>query len=185
MYINSSVSANNLLRTGGTIPPVHKQKNFKQSLIQSAAKVFCLSEFEKEHLANKAGLSFHADKNFNLYFKNLFEKSDKSCREIYEEAQVSERMFYLIKSHRVPAKTTLIAIAIALNMNIDEIETLLQKAGYVLSESIAFDMIVKRLIKNYKRITNRLIDMNAVLYDLGFPLLMGREKNTKVSKNGD
>ncbi len=153
------------------------KNHFKQQLIRSAAEVFHLSEAETEGFANTAGLSLHRDTDFCAFLQSLIEKSGKSQGEIYQEAQVSERMFYLIKSGRPPAKVTLIALAAVLDIDIEEIERLLQKAGYVLSKSIAFDMVVKWLLVRKKRV----IDINYVLDDLELPLLMTREKSLEKS----
>jgi hypothetical protein len=156
---------------------VFKQKNFKYELIQSAARVFCLSQAEKETLANKGGLSFRIREHFSIYLQQLIAKSGKSCRALYEEAQISERMFYLIKAGRTPSKTTLLALAITLGMNIDEIDILLPMTGYVLSRSIAFDVVVRYLL-GQKYIGNHVMSINDVLSELELPLLMTREKRS-------
>lgn len=155
------------------------KKKFKHNIICIASEIFCLSETEKESLANKAGLSFCSDGDFVQHFQNLIEVLDKFYREIYEEAQVSERMFYHIKSGCIPTKAVLMALAVALKLNIYEIENLLQKAGYVLSKSIAFDMVVKWLIENDEHKAkglSRICYINYILYDLRLPLLMTRER---------
>jgi hypothetical protein len=172
MFTSSLVFVNSLSHTGEVILQVHRQKNFKQELIQSAARLFCLSETQKEELANKAGLSLQSDKNFTVKFRQIIKQSTKSCREIYEEAQVSERMFYLIKSGRIPTKTTLISLAITLDLDIEEIENLLKKAGYVLSKSIEFDLIIRWLITNNRHKHNRIVEINEILNKLELPLLM-------------
>lgn len=90
-------------------------------------------------------------------------------------------MFRYVKSGCIPTKETLIALAISLEMNIDEIQTLLQKAGYILSKSIAFDMVVKWLIKHDERKRKEqslIIYINYVLDELELPLLMTREKES-------
>jgi hypothetical protein len=154
------------------------KKKLKLRTIQLAAKLFHLSEGEKECLANKAGLSFLGDTDFTIHFQNLIKKSNKSYRKIYEEAQISERMFYRIIKDLIPTKTTLLALAIALDMNIYEIEKLLQGAGYALSHSIAFDMVVKWLIEHTTG-TRKVMRINDVLQELEIPLLMVREKSPK------
>lgn len=85
-------------------------------------------------------------------------------------------MFYLIKSGRTPNKTTLTALAIALDLNITDINLLLQKAGYVLSTSIAYDMVLRYLIEHDRHKDNKVMYINHVLIDLDLPLLMTRSK---------
>ena len=73
----------------------------------------------------------------------------------------------------------MLVLAISLNLSIEEINLLLQKAGFVLSKSIEFDMVVKCLLEKTKnkKLINRLFYINNVLFDLGLPFLMTREKS--------
>ncbi|MDR2883486.1 MAG: lipid II flippase MurJ [Deferribacteraceae bacterium] len=144
------------------------KNDFKREVIKRAADLF---EVNGERLANRAGLSLHIDKNFHTHLQDLIDRSHKSCHEIYTEAQISERVFYLIRRGRTPTKITLTAIAIVLNTDIDEI---LRRAGYVLSSSIAYDMVLKWLIERKYTI----IDINNTLYNLDLPLLMVRNKKS-------
>jgi len=156
---------------------VRRQKNFKLNVIANAAKIFNLSDFEKEKLANQAGLTFKKDKSFQSYLNSIILKYPAKQKIIYDRALLSERMFRHIKTDYNPAKTSLLALAISLELKIDEIEILLQKAGYVLSASIAFDMVVKWLLINHKTKKNLLWEVNDILYELNLPLLMAREKS--------
>ena len=76
-------------------------------------------------------------------------------------------------------QTFLLALTISLGCTIDEIHTVLQKAGYVLSESIVFDMVVLWLLQNTggKKEKELLLYINDVLYELDLPLLMTRDKS--------
>ena len=85
-------------------------------------------------------------------------------------------MYRRIRSNYHPTKASLLALAISLELKTDEIYLLLQKAGYVLSESIAFDMVVKYLLENAQTAKN-VFYINDVLYELNLPLLMIREKS--------
>ena len=64
------------------------------------------------------------------------------------------------------------------DLKLEEIYSLLQKAGYILSESIAYDMTIKWLLENTSNnMQNRLFYINDILYELELPLLMTREKS--------
>lgn len=89
---------------------------------------------------------------------------------------LSERMFRHIKSDYLPSKVSLLALAISLELNPNDIYFLMQKAGYVLSNSIAFDMVIKWLLEN-SQMKISLSYINDVLYELDLPLLMTREKS--------
>lgn len=148
-------------------------------MIHEAARIFRLSSDEEERLANKAGLSMKADAAFHADLIVLI-KNKSHYKNIYERAQISERMFQYIKNGRIPTKESLIALAVSLGLKLEETEILLSKAGYALSDSIAWDIIVKTLLKQPGIMDddcNTVSNINNILYDLDLPLLMTREKN--------
>ena len=94
--------------------------------------------------------------------------------ELCEKAMVSERMLRLY-NHKTPTKYTIIALAIAAEKEYDEIDILLHKYGYCLSDSIIVDAVVKWFVLNYKTSgsPSRLLDeINATLDEMGLPLIM-------------
>lgn len=179
MYTIKSAQGRKISITGLTILKTHRQKNFKYNVIRNASEVFNLSPSEEENLANKAGLSMKADQHFHSIF-NVLIQNNPCYKDIYERAQISERMFHYIKKDIFPTKQSLLALSISLGMGREEIEDLLPKAGYALSASIAYDAIIKELLVqpsisgDYK---NAVAYINNILFSLGLPLLMTRDKN--------
>ena len=156
---------------------MYRQKNFKLNIIYAAAKLFELSDTEREILANKAGLTLNKNNNdFNEYINSLIFFSHKKHKLIYDKALISDRMYRHIRSDYHPTKGSLLGLAISLDLQTDEIYLLLQKAGYVLSESIAFDMVIKHLLEN-PQTAKSVFYINDILYELNLPLLMTREKS--------
>ena len=86
---------------------------------------------------------------------------------VYKKARIDRKLFSKIKNtlDYIPGKKTVIAFALALELSLDETNALLKKAGFVLSDSILFDVIIQYFIlkKSYD-----LNEINAVLhmYDL-------------------
>jgi len=82
--------------------------------------------------------------------------------EIYTKAGLDRRHFSKVRSNPnyQPSKTTAIALALALELDRDNTNTLLSSAGYALSQSETFDLIIAYCIE--KGIYN-LIDVNEAL----------------------
>lgn len=71
--------------------------------------------------------------------------------ECYKRADVRKQTWHKIvssgRNHYRPTKHTVVAIAIALKLTLDETKTLLMTTGYALSEGLIFDVILAACIK--------------------------------------
>ena len=90
--------------------------------------------------------------------------------EVYNRANMDRRLFSKIRSNPAyhPRKDTVLALAIALKMDIDETQDLLSRAEYAFSPSSKSDVIIRYFIER-KIYDIHLI--NIALYDYGQEIL--------------
>ena len=111
-----------------------------------------------------------ADAGFTETLLNLIDKTGKKDSEIYKRANISKQHFSKIRNNPnyKPTKSTAIALALALELDLQDTKDLLERAGYALTNSSKFDLIIRYFIEqsNYN-----VVEINMALYEFDQPLL--------------
>ena len=93
------------------------------------------------------------DAGFSETLLTLIDRTGKKDSEIYKKANVDRKLFSKIRNNPgyKPSKATALAFAIALELDLEETKDFIARAGFALSHSSKFDVIIEYFIqrKNY------------------------------------
>ena len=91
------------------------------------------------------------DAGFSETLLKLIDRMGKTDVEVYKKANVDRKLFSKIRNNPAykPSKATALAFAIALELNLDETKDLIGRAGYALTRSSKFDIIIEFFITHH------------------------------------
>ena len=123
----------------------------------------CLSSSLQEYLREKdAGFT-------EILLKRIQERGLKNAT-VYKKANISKQHFSKIINdpNAKPSKPTAIALALALELDLEGTKDLIGRAGYALTNSSTFDLIIRYFIE---RKQYNVIEINMALYEFDQSLL--------------
>lgn len=149
--------------------PIHRRhRSIKEDARLSETMCACPAPAPKA--ASLADMLKQADAGFTETLLKLIDKSGKKDSQIYKKANLSKQHFSKIRNNPdyKPTKPTAIALALALELDLEQTKDLIGRAGYALTNSSKFDLIIRYFIEqgNYN-----VVEINIALYEFDQTLL--------------
>ena len=147
-------------------PPPNPQANIFPTAAAAAPKMANAASIQTglEALLKKT------DAGFSETLLKLIDRTGKKDAEIYKKANIDRKLFSKIRSNPAykPSKPTAVAFAIALELDLDETRDFIGRAGFALTHSSKFDIIVEYFILhgNYD-----VFALNEMLFAFDQPLI--------------
>ncbi len=150
--------------------PDRWEREFARRRPAADAQQSAVSEKPKASAASLEDVLRQHEKTFSEYLLDLLKERSGKDSEVYKRAEVSKQLFSKILNNPdyQPTKSTVIQLALGLQLDLAQTQKLLGRAGYALTRSSKADLVVQYYIE--RKIYN-VTFINEALYDCGLPLL--------------
>ena len=110
------------------------------------------------------------DAGFSETLFLLIDRTGKTDAEVYKKANIDRKLFSKIRNNPnyKPSKSTAVALAVALELDLDETRDFIARAGFALSRSSKFDVIIEYFLSRGKY---NIYEINEALFAFDQPLL--------------
>lgn len=124
----------------------------------------CISSFSEKTSCNLADFIKDKDAGFTETLLALIKKKGLKNSAVYKKANISKQHFSKLINDpdAKPSKQTAIALALALELDVEGTKDLIGRAGYALTNSSTFDLIIRYFIEHKQF---NVIEINIALYE--------------------
>ena len=175
-YIDENYVTDYELETYGEVSEVRRRNRYSRRRMVEDCRPMACEEIPAPTMPfGKAALSLdefikEKDAGFTETLLELIQKKGMKNSTVYKKANISKQHFSKIINdpNAKPSKQTAIALALALELDVEGTKDLIGRAGYALTNSSIFDLIIRYFIE-HKRFN--VIEINIALYEFDQSLL--------------
>ena len=142
----------------------HRNRNAEDRMVlEKCAPCYSIPTALPSQAMSLEDMLKQADAGFAETLLKLIDRTGKKDSEIYKKALLSKQHFSKIRNNPnyKPTKPTAIALALALELDLEATKDLIGRAGYALTNSSKFDLIIQYHIENKKF---NVLEINCVLF---------------------
>ena len=158
---------------GGSVDPRHReryQRRRRLEMLEERMAMPCAPVPDKSISPNLDDYIKRKDAGFTKTLLDLIQKKELKNSTVYKKANISKQHFSKLINDpdAKPSKQTAIALALALELDLNGTQDLIGRAGYTLSNSSTFDLIIRYFIEQRQY---NVVEINIALYEFDQSLL--------------